>query len=240
MNPLRFYSHCLIEKIKSERAAARGSKQEDGSKWGESPSEGEQTVCAALSYLKMEKQAKKRMEKGRKRRIKHLPRGTRGRFCSCLLALILFNERIPAGSQFSAERCAEAGGRGPSATSPWGQDRGSQGSRGCHRCSEGRQSKVRERLPAFGTRLREQTRRKSSAPGVFPLEPRRAAWCKNIHGLIYRVRIHYQPPSASSGDPFCQQQKLHKFSWSPNETRRSEQGCCALLPLVHHLCSGCF
>lgn len=130
MNPLRFYNHCLIEKIKSERAAARGSKQDEGFKWGESPSGGEQTVCAALSYLKMEKRAKKRMEKGRKCRIKHLPCSIRGEFCSCLLALILFNEHIPAGSQFSAECCVEASGHGPSATSLWGQDRGSPGSWG--------------------------------------------------------------------------------------------------------------
>jgi len=41
MNPLRFYNHCLIEKIKSERAAVKGSKQKDGFKWRESPSEGE-------------------------------------------------------------------------------------------------------------------------------------------------------------------------------------------------------
>lgn len=81
-------------------------------------------------------------------------------------------------------------------------------------------------------------RRKSSAPSAFPSEPRRAAWCKNIHRLIYCVRIHYQPPSASSRDAFCQQQKLNKFSRSPNETRRAEQVCCIILPHACRLRTG--
>lgn len=177
-------------------------------------------------------QAKKRIEKGLKCQIKHLPCSTGREFCFCLLALILFNEHIPADSELhvAAGHEAEARGCRPPSAILWGRTWGSWGAVGVPTMLSRRQSCIHEQMPAFGRRLQEQTRRKPLAPSVFPLEPRRAEWCKNIHRLIYCVQIHYQPPSASSGDPLCQQQKLHKFSGSPNESGRMEQICRAFLP----------
>lgn len=121
-------------------------------------------------------QAKKRIEKGLKCQIKHLPCSTGREFCFCLLALILFNEHIPADSEVhvAAGHGAEASGCFPPSAILWGRTGGSWGAAGVPNVLSRRQSCMQGQMPAFGRRLWEEMRRKPLAPNVFPLEPRRA------------------------------------------------------------------